>query len=123
LVGYRFTKEFSAGPGLVYQYWKFQTFKYHIYGAKVFARYVPVDFLILQTEYERLTLAQGIISPNDRSNTDKTIFNGWFVGGGYRHKVSSRTALSFMVMYNVLDGINSPYDSNPILRGGISVGL
>jgi hypothetical protein len=48
--------------------------------------------------------------------------NSIFVGGGYHQPVSSRVALDLLLLFNLNDTYNSPYD-NPIFRMGVGVGL
>jgi len=122
IVGYRFTKNFSAGPGVTYQYWKYQEYSYNSYGGKVFARYTPLDFLILQTEYEVLSISRGI-SSSDRSDETRTTFNGWFLGAGYVKSLGGNSMVSFMVLYNLIENEYTPYDSNPTYRVGLNFGL
>jgi len=52
----------------------------------------------------------------------RTNFPIWMVGGGYSSPPGSGLGFQLLILWDVIGDINSPY-SNPIIRGGVSVGF
>ncbi|MEA3505670.1 MAG: hypothetical protein U9R32_10825 [Bacteroidota bacterium] len=132
LMEYRFNEHFALGIGGTYKYYKIKSFfsgsdlKSHYYGGSVFARYYIggdlVDFLenvFLHTEYEMLNYHYKV-SVSD-GYVDSTV-ESMFVGGGYRMSIGRNSFANILVLWNINDVVNSPYD-NPLIRVGIMFGL
>ena len=123
VIGYRFTERFSAGPGLIYQYFNFRGVGFSNYGGKIFSRYLISENLFAHSEYEYLNIellrydAGGKIV--DMSRIDVKSF---FIGGGYIQRIGNRAFISVMLLYNLIFNPYSPY-TNPIIRIGISAGI
>jgi hypothetical protein len=139
LVGYRITEKVAAGVSFTYKYYHFKSFFYNqftnsfsgltsnIYGASIFGRYYFVENIFAHAEYEYLnyTYDDFRLNPTGTSyeKSQRTVgVPGLFLGGGYRQPVGGKVYFSIMILYNIMESQYSPY-SNPIIRGGISVGL
>jgi hypothetical protein len=124
IVGYRLTDRLAAGVGGKYIYYRFRSapFEYstNMYGGSVFARYNILENLFAYTEYEILNLdAPDPLNPYALRRTNVTSV---FVGGGYRQLLGTRSSLNLMLLYNLNESTNSPYQ-NPILRIGFGFGI
>lgn len=134
LIGYSFTKEWSAGIGGKYIYFRElypsgTLFKTSMYGGSVFTRYLIGQSILLHGEFE--TINREVIEPFSNRPVRKWINIG-LVGGGYRQGALGNTYLQVLVLYDLFDQPNSPYSgqylfgsTGPpiILRGGITIGL
>lgn len=120
LVGYRFTDKISAGIGATYQYYhykdKYYDFETDVYGGRVFARYNFTDYLFGHAEYEYLNLETFDFK---RRRVDVASL---MAGAGYIQKISDRSGIVAMVLYNFTESVYTPYQ-NPIFRVGFVVGL
>lgn len=120
LVGFKITKKASAGIGATYLYYKYSDLFYtatyisNIYGGRVFGEYVIWRGIFAHAEYEVLN---GEWIYGSRYNIISTL-----VGGGYRQLLFGNTSINFTILWNINSSYDSPY-INPIIRGGISVGL
>lgn len=120
-VGVRITEGFSAGPGLIYQYYNIDKNGFSNYGASVFARQNIFNNLFLHSEVEVLNfqpLRRNVFGEFINRETVTSVF----VGGGYSSRISNFAALNIMVLFNLNDSVNSPY-SNPIIRIGFVTGI
>jgi hypothetical protein len=120
LVGYRITDKISAGIGATYQYYhykdKFYDFETNVYGGRVFGRYLFNDYLFGHAEYEYLNLEAFDFR---RRRVDVGSF---LVGGGYFQRISDRSGVVAMILYNFTESVYTPY-TNPIIRVGFNVGF
>ena len=128
LMGYMVTPRLSVGPGITYQYLKGDAYdifgnKYSydsdIFGLRAFARYNVTPFFFLHTEYESMKV-------DFPSETGPGLTRDWvpglFVGGGVFQPVGGRTGLGITLLLNLLhDDIKSPYNSELIIRAGITL--
>ncbi len=139
IAGYRITDHFSAGIGLGYLYSKspvavdpnnpnnilYQT--ENILYPNVWARYFIYKGLYAVVNYEYDIISQkvpfdnfGVLYPPASHFTNSCLF----LGPGYRGRLAGRTSFYIELVYDVLQGTNSPYyPGQPILRGGIVFGL
>ena len=119
LVGYQLTEKFSAGIGATYQFYRyrdrFNDFSTNIYGGRVFSKYNILENIFAHAEYEVLNLEA--FDLEKRLNVTSIL-----LGGGYRQRLGGRTYLNLLVLWNINESAYSPY-RNPIIRGGISIGL
>lgn len=119
LIGYELTEKLSAGVGATYQYYRyrdrFNDFSTNIYGGRVFSRYNILKNIFSHVEYEVLNLEA--FDLEKRINVTSIL-----VGGGFRQQLGGRTYLNLLVLWNINESAYSPY-RNPIIRGGISIGL
>ena len=127
LVGYKITEQFSMGVGATYIYYKEKIPQYNfsyetsIYGGDVFARYFFVENLFAHVESGALNL-----EVPDYSSYPYSLKRRWvpnlLVGGGYRSSIGENSSFLIMILYDVIDDPDSPYQ-NPIFRVGFGVGI
>ena len=138
-VGYMLTERFAVGTGATYKYYRIRNFHYdfyqnryyhfksHIFGGPVFARYYIVRDFFAHSEYEYLRFRNEIYVNNpagqryDRQYRFENV-HSMFVGGGYRQRFGSGNAFEIMLLWNLNETLNSPYE-NPIIRMGFAIGL
>lgn len=136
VVGYRFTDKLEGGLGFTYKYYRYKDYyidyytgqrydlKSNITGASVFGRYHFLENVFAQIEYERLRYAyttyynagSGMWSEGQVANIDS-----FFVGGGYRQRISGGSYFYVMGLWNLTEDAMSPY-SNPVIRMGVIIG-
>ena len=136
VVGYRFTKNFSAGVGLGYQYYRFTTYQdqYSTYYEtdniiypSVWARYFFYRNIYFTTtfEYDFIHIKgtyldnYGILNPENASVTAPCLLTGF----GFKQPLGGRVCGVLEVMYDVLQQQYSPYLGQPVMRLGIIAGL
>lgn len=138
-VGYMITDHFAMGVGATYKYYRirdyffdpylnrWQHFRSHVYGGPVFARYYISRSFFAHTEYEFLRFRNEIYVQNpggqqyDRKYQHVNV-HSIFIGGGYRQHFGSGNAFEIMLLWNLNETPNSPYE-NPVIRMGFSIGL
>jgi hypothetical protein len=128
IAGYMVTNRFSVGPGITYQYLKGEAIDYrgqrysydsNIYGFNAFARYNITPMFFAYTEYESLKVDFPSL---DGTELVREWVPGYFIGGGVFQPVGGRAGLGLSVLFNLLhDDRKSPYNSNLILRAGITL--
>jgi len=112
MVGYRTTDWWVNGIGVNYTYVSSSGYQENIYGASIWTRAYLLKALIAHSEFE--ILQRNAI---DRyGNTAQANVPVWLVGAGY-NSGGSRLGLSAMIMYDLIQDPNSPYN-NPIIRIG-----
>jgi hypothetical protein len=120
LVGYKFTEKISAGIGATYQYYryrdKYYDFETNVYGGRVFGRYNFTNYLFGHVEYEYLNLEAFDFY---RRRVD---VGSLMAGAGYIQRISDRSGIVAMILYNFTESAYTPYQ-NPIFRVGFVVGL
>ena len=128
VVGYKFTDQLSAGPGLIFQYNSItsgtQKATLYTYGFRAFARYLVLPNLYLHAEPQILSVDKGYASYTELNK--RTIVPTFLVGGGYRQSIASgNSSVSFMVLYDVIQNRYSPYSGTNFLifRVGGSIGF
>lgn len=137
--GYMITPRFALGAGATYKYYRirdyffdpyqnsWQNFRSHVYGGPVFARYFVSRSIFVHTEYEFLRFRNEVYVQNpggqryDRRYQHVNV-HSMFVGGGYRQYFGSASAFEIMLLWNLNETPNSPYE-NPVIRMGFSIGL
>lgn len=138
-VGYMITDHFAMGVGATYKYYRirdyffdpylnrWQHFRSHIYGGPVFARYYISRSFFAHTEYEFLRFRNEIYVQNpggqqyDRKYQHVNV-HSIFIGGGYRQYFGLSNAFEILLLWNLNETPNSPYE-NPVIRMGFSIGL
>lgn len=132
IVGYKITDKLGAGVGIRYSLLRNLSTKttWSNYGGSVFARYKVIPQIFLHTEVEALrSYNYDIHSPN---YGHRAMAYMWFVGAGYSSGNSSGVNFSLMLLYDLIDHINSPYQNSylfgpsgiPLIaRGGITIGF
>lgn len=125
LAGYMITERIAVGLGATYKYYRIrrfydpilnQTIKYtsHIVGGSTFSRFFITRQIFAHGEYEYLYYKNQTYGAVD--------FHSIFVGGGYRQYFSANSAVELVLLYNLNEAHNSPYN-NPVIRMGVAIGL
>lgn len=135
LIGYRFSPMFAAGININAQY-AAQRFRnnigetiernnYSIFGGGVFARFYPIDqfFIHAQPEYNRIAVKRTTYDGERVVEKDSYFAPSLLLGGGYAQPIGGNSAITFMILYDVLQDRNSPYMNRPIFSGGVNLGL
>lgn len=140
-LGYHITDRLAIGTGFHYNYYKRnstplspQSFSTHMYGIRAFSRfylmvnaeqYLPVDLfsdLFAHLEYEALNAERRYFDAPGFPNEGRFWMNHLFVGGGITQRMGRFSSLTIMALWNLNEGIASPY-SNPLIRVGINLYL
>jgi hypothetical protein len=128
ILGYRITKNFSAGVGFTYQYYRLNYYntilQTYIIGGRVFARYYFFENFFLHGEYEALNLETKFFDPGFLYHqSDRYWVGSVLAGGGYRQAIGENSFFNIMVLYNLNDTPYGPYDNPWIFRVGVDIGL
>ncbi|MBI2281746.1 MAG: hypothetical protein HYU68_13810 [Bacteroidetes bacterium] len=118
-VGYYITDNILAGVGGTYIYYSDNVYKYktNIYGGTIFTEYLFKDLPILAHAETNL---MNYFSRNRQARINAV---GVFLGGGLKQQLGDgRSYLSILVLWDINETQDSFYP-NPIIRGGISIGL
>lgn len=133
IVGYRLNKQWSAGLGAKYIYFRYRDpfsgwqYSNSMYGGSVFSRYLIGQNFLLHGEFE--TINTEVYEPFVGGISREWV-NMAFVGAGYRQGMGN-TYFQLMALYDIINDRNSPYagqyifgpDVPIIIRGGIVIGL
>jgi len=133
IVGYRITKDFSMGIGVIYNYYAYEvpnfttgTTKYSFsnWGARINANYVLFNLIALGAEYQYITTDRfdGYNLNNDATFAKEGV-NILFVGGGISRRVGGNTSMYIMAYYDLLQDKYSPYGDQIVWRIGVSAGF
>lgn len=146
IIGYRITKNFSAGIGLGYQYLRvkdyfaisnpstliteYKPLNAHLFSPNVWARYLVWRNIFVQTEYEQnITTYRDYYTDYTQNNLtigDSTAVQNvpcLLVGAGLRQPISDRSSFVIMALYDVLQNDYSPYRNTIALRIGFNIGF
>ncbi len=140
-IGYHITDRLVIGSGVQYTYFKQnatpltpQSFSTHMYGIKAFTRfylivnaeqYLPVNLfsdLFAHLEYETINAERRYFDAPGFQDEGRFWMNHLFVGGGITQRMGSFSSLTIMALWNLNEGIASPYN-NPLIRVGINLYL
>lgn len=132
LVGYKVTEKFHAGIGATYIYESSKVrftntsvlrYETSHYGGRLFGRYYVWENLFAHAEYEYLNLGwPDYNSLSGKIEIQRENINSIFIGGGYAQPIGPNAAFLIMALWNVNEGVNSPY-VNPLFRFGIVAGF
>lgn len=134
LIGYRFSDLFAAGVQIngMYQSARYKNFnnrtikkvRYGLVGLGVFGRIYPIPQLFLQVQPE-MNYTMGKVKYYDPPSESKyhKLVPSFLVGGGYSQSIGRNSAFVIMILYDILQGDNSPYGSKPIFRAGVNLGF
>jgi len=119
-VGYYLTDNFLAGVGVNYTYYEYKSLNFHtsIYGARIYGEYFLKALpLMAHAETEVINLESDI---NRRINIVNI-----YVGGGLKQEISKRSYFFILALWNLNETKASTYflQPNPIIRGGIAIGI
>lgn len=152
LIGYKLTDDFVAGVGFTYQYSRYKDFylntetnklaarKVNILGGRVFTRYYLSNWfsgalsgLFTHAEFEYLSYSRNFKVDINGKYVDRfgipyaegkqqVNVPGVLVGGGLLQPISRRAYVSLLILYNLNETKDTPYQ-NPVFRMGIGVGI
>ena len=118
--GYFLTDELVVGLGGNYTYYEDKIFNFStsLYGGRAFAEYIFADLpFIAHTELEVLNVE------NFGDGSRVTIINP-YVGGGIKQNFGGRSYFYIIALWNLNETPESyALQPNPIIRGGIAIGL
>jgi hypothetical protein len=133
IVGYRITKQFSAGVGVGYQYYKSPYgdnvhYSYmHIVYPNLWTRYFVYRniFLNANYEYDIISLSTPLDRYGNFNQTNLKVTNNCMLFGvGLKQPIGGRVCFYGELYYDLLQGQYSPYPSHyPGLRFGIAAGF
>ena len=111
-VGYKITPNFSAGLGVRYVYIgsNYYQFKTTIYGGNAFMRYNLGQSFFAYSEYEKLRSYD--FNPNSSNYGNRAPANMFFIGAGYSSRIGTTSRLNLMLLYDVIQSPNSPYQNS-----------
>ena len=129
-VGYMFTRGFSAGIGVTYQYYKDKryvpTYESNAYGGRLFARQnfyiIPRLPLFAYGEYENLNFETAVYNPTTQEYyLDRKWNPRLMLGAGLFAPFGRRGGFYFAVLYDVIyKSSSSAYSSPWVYRIGVS---
>jgi len=120
IVGYRLTKNFAIGPGILYQYYNIGGRSFHDYGGKAFAQYLIYKGILAHAEHE---IRNTQYETNIAMATNRYTFRTTLVGGGYRQMANNRFGFDFYVLFPIVTSIDNAATSSPVIRGGFIYNL
>lgn len=132
IAGYRLQKNFYAGVGLGYQYYKVPYDETHneymnIVYPNVWTRYYVYRNIFLNAtyEYDFITLSYPLDNQGQFNQTKSSVTNQCLlIGAGLRQPLGGRVSMYGELFYDVLQGKNSPYPKGfPAMRLGIATGM
>ncbi|MGB0888480.1 MAG: hypothetical protein ACPGSL_10175, partial [Vicingaceae bacterium] len=126
-LGYYLTESFIAGVGINYTYENNKAFtpeyKSSTYGANIYTQYlIPKMPLMAHLELESANIA---IKYQSNLYSDITInLINVYVGGGLKQLLGGNSYLYILGLWNLNETKESSFvQPNPIIRGGIAIGL
>ncbi len=130
MVGYKVNDKLGAGIGTRYNLLRNTITGYSnsYYGGSIFGRYQVINEIYVHSELEGLQAYN--LNPQSPNYRQRAPAYMWFNGIGYSS--GDHFKVNIMVLYDVIDHPNSPYQNsylsrNPrlpvIIRGGFSIGF
>lgn len=139
VLGYRITKNFSAGIGLRYEYLSIKEASYtidsvtylvepfdlktHGFAFSVWARHIVWNHIFLHVEPELINQETFHKVNNFRIDRERKWIPCLLVGGGIRQPISERSSVVLSLLYDLLQEDESPYRNNLEFRVGFLVGF
>ncbi|HTA62130.1 MAG TPA: hypothetical protein VK835_06735 [Bacteroidia bacterium] len=119
-VGYKITDKFSAGVQILYnntvEAAGGHSASYSIIGGGVFARFLVLNWLFLQAEYDILTTPPNGVFGQQRGISDEKL-----LGAGLKRTLTDKISYYITILYDVSPSLNSPYYNSPLVyRVGIA---
>lgn len=118
--GYFLTDEFLVGIGGNYTYYedKIYNFSTSLYGGRLFAEYIFADLpFVAHAELE-------VLNVEDFSDRSRVNIINPYVGGGIKQNIGGRSYFYIIALWNLNETPESyALQANPIIRGGIAIGL
>jgi hypothetical protein len=120
LLGYKLTRFFAIGPGLIYQFSNMGGYKSHDYGVKGFGQFIIYKSFLLHAEHSVVNMQDydknqlGQITDQFRTRLSSTL-----VGAGYRSMANERFGMDLYLLLPVgysTTTFNNSY--SPVIRAG-----
>jgi len=125
-LGYRLSNRTEAGARIIYNYFgakdRAAKFRSHNYGAGIYASYDVYRGVLAHAETELLSYRPIYMTANGLIQQDRRLIHSIFAGGGYRQYFSAKSYSTILVLFNLNETLDSPYN-NPTIRIGIGIGL
>ena len=123
-VGVRLTEKVGVGAGPVYSYFEDRTdrrnvYRTEIFGGRLFSQYQAMENVVVYGEYELINME---VPDLLFKNLVRENISSLFIGGGYLHRIGMRSAVSLMVLFNVIESDYVIYE-NPVIRTGLVIGI
>jgi hypothetical protein len=114
MVGYRTTSWLINGIGVNYTYYSTSAYRENIYGASLWTRASIFKSLFAHTEFEVLKRS----ARDGFGNYSEAVVPVWLVGAGYTSG-GGALRLNAMILYDLIQDPNSPYNQPMIRIGGL----
>jgi hypothetical protein len=127
MIGYKLTPRIGVGLNPTYKYYAYRNYygtdadlKSNVFGCGVFGRVLILDNIFAHAEYEYLYFK----TKETYTQTKKysTEYQSVLIGAGYRQAVAQNAFMYLLVLWNINETIDSPYN-NPVIRAGFSIGF
>ncbi|HTS44968.1 MAG TPA: hypothetical protein VMH01_11270 [Puia sp.] len=134
-VGYRFSPLFAAGAGVNYAYYNYKYYTYSntlyekdIYsyaGMNIFGRLYPIPFLFIQAQPEVNYIwgKQQYYNPDGEYKIPSQFVPSLLLGGGAAIPTGRNGAVTFSILYDVVQNSLSPYYHQPLYAFGFAFGF
>ncbi|NOQ73557.1 MAG: hypothetical protein GQ574_16245 [Crocinitomix sp.] len=110
-IGYDITERFSAGVTTMYQLLRSNqfnvTYNFSSFGGGVFARYRPIEQIVLQAEFDIYNTVDFLNDPL----VDRVNVPAFMAGAGYSSSLGDRATYQIMLMYDFIGDYNMPLSS------------
>ncbi len=107
-IGYDITPKFSAGLSTMYQLLRIRyvnaTFNYSSFGGGVFARFRPIEQIVMQTEFDLYNTVDFETDPTE----NRVNVPAFMAGLGYANGLGNRAHYQIMLMYDFIGNPNMP---------------
>jgi hypothetical protein len=123
-VGYVPIEEINVGVGMIYNYYGtdagyYGTYSQSVFGGHSYVRYIIAGSYLLQVQYDKLRQPDLFVYPAEK----KVWVDYLLAGGGFRHRLSDKAALTSSLMYNLTPNPLSIYPSRLIIQFGFMGGF
>lgn len=123
LLGYKISKAIAIGPGLVYNYFRFNGNSFSEYGGRVFTQIIVYKMFLIHAEHVALSSQNYNVNTSGKiEKTERYTVQSTLVGGGYRQMASDRFGFDLYVLLNVANSANLR-NNQPIIRAGFIYNL
>lgn len=118
-IGFMPYNNVNVGIGIIYNYTSYSSsygsYSQSIWGGHSYLRYIIAESYFLQVQFDKLNQPNLLsFDPND-----KIWVNYLMVGGGFRQKLGSKSALTTSIMYNLYPSPLSIYISRVLVQFGV----
>lgn len=129
-LGYYVLPNLLVATGITYNYMRTnynqRIYKYNAISPKVFSRFYPknetislINNLFAHVEYEYMSISETIVNGNSLEKNQLNLTN-FYVGGGYIQRISENFNMYIMILYNLNQEPNNPFQ-NPTFKIGFGI--